>query len=40
MAEVKEGGFFMILFRLDNEIERNDAYEKLDKERTLFFYQN
>jgi hypothetical protein len=34
MTEVKEGEFVMILFRFDNETERNDAYEKLDKERT------
>lgn len=34
MPEVKEGEFVMILFRFDSEIDRNDAYEKLDKERT------
>jgi hypothetical protein len=34
MTEVKEGEFVMILFRFDNETDRNDAYEKLDKERT------
>ncbi|CAF3682432.1 unnamed protein product [Rotaria sordida] len=34
MAEIKEGEFVMILFRFDNETERNDAYEKLNKERT------
>jgi hypothetical protein len=34
MVEVQEGEFVMILFRFDNETERNDAYEKLDKERT------
>jgi len=34
MTEIKEGEFVMILFRFDNETERNDAYEKLDKERS------
>ncbi|CAF2621223.1 unnamed protein product [Rotaria sp. Silwood2] len=34
MTEVKEGEFVTILFRFDNEMERNDAYEKLGKERT------
>ncbi len=34
MAEVNEGEFVMILFRFDNETDRNDAYDKLDKERT------
>ncbi len=34
MAEIKEGEFVMILFRFDNETDRNDAYENLDKERT------
>lgn len=33
MAEVKEGEFVMILFRFDNETERNDAYDGLSKER-------
>lgn len=34
MAEIKEGEFVKILFRFDNETDRNDAYEKLDKERS------
>jgi len=34
MTEIKEGEFVQILFRFDNETDRNDAYEKLDKERT------
>jgi hypothetical protein len=34
MPEVQEGEFVMILFRFDNETDRNDAYEKLSKERT------
>jgi hypothetical protein len=33
MPEIKEGEFVMILLRFDNETDRNDAYEKLDKER-------
>lgn len=33
MPEVAEGEFVMILFRFDNETDRNDAFEKLDKER-------
>ncbi|CAF3678077.1 unnamed protein product [Rotaria sp. Silwood1] len=34
MSEITEGEFVMILLRFDNETERNDAYEKLGKERT------
>jgi hypothetical protein len=33
MPEIKEGEFVMILLRFDNETDRNDAYDKLDKER-------
>ena len=33
MPEINEGKFVMILLRFDNETDRNDAYEKLDKER-------
>ena len=33
MPDIKEGEIVMILLRFDNETERNDAYEKLDKER-------
>ncbi|CAF1028722.1 unnamed protein product [Adineta steineri] len=34
MPEIKEGDVAVILFRFDNETDRNDAYEKLNKERT------
>lgn len=34
MPEVTEGEFVMILFRFDNETDRNDAFDKLDKERS------
>ena len=33
MAEIPEGEFVTILFRFDNETERNSAYEQLEKER-------
>ena len=33
MPEIPEGEFVMILFRFDNETDRNDAYDKLEKER-------
>jgi hypothetical protein len=33
MPEIAEGEFVMILFRFDNETDRNDAHEKLEKER-------
>lgn len=33
MAEIPEGEFVTILFRFDNETERNAAYEQLEKER-------
>lgn len=33
MAEIPEGEFVTILFRFDNEKERNDAYDQLEKER-------
>lgn len=34
MAEINEGEFVMILLRFDNETDRNDAHEKLMKERS------
>jgi len=34
MSEIPQGEFVMILFRFDNETERNDAFEKLGTERT------
>lgn len=34
MAEINEGEFVLILLRFDNETDRNDAHEKLMKERS------
>lgn len=34
MTEIKEGEFVKVLFRFENETDRNDAYDKLDQERS------
>ena len=34
MTEIAEGEFVTILLRFDSETDRNDAYEKLNKERS------
>ena len=33
MPEIPEGEFVMILLRFDSETDRNDAHDKLEKER-------